>query len=103
TAPETQPSPLGPSPSTAPSPSPSPTAPPEITFAFGGGGHFTERGVGLLDTPATAFGPVSSIFQAADLSMVNLESAVTTRGTPEPKTFHFRTRATTFSRVECAG
>jgi len=102
-APEPQPSPLGPSPSTALTPSPTPTQPPEITLAFGGDVHFTERTLRLLSSPATAFGPVSSIFQAADLSMVNLESAVTTRGTPEPKTYHFRAPATAFDAVKAAG
>ncbi len=102
-APEPQPSTLGPSPSQSPSPSPTPTLPPEITLAFGGDVHFTERTLRLLNSPATAFGPVSSIFQAADLSMVNLESAVTTGGTPEPKTYHFRAPATAFDAVKAAG
>jgi len=35
--------------------------------------------------------------------MVNLETAVTTRGTPEPKTYHFRAPATAFDAVKAAG
>jgi poly-gamma-glutamate synthesis protein (capsule biosynthesis protein) len=35
--------------------------------------------------------------------MVNLESAVTDRGTPEPKTFHFRAPATAYEAIKAAG
>jgi poly-gamma-glutamate capsule biosynthesis protein CapA/YwtB (metallophosphatase superfamily) len=74
-----------------------------VTLAFGGDVHFALRTLDLLADPATAFGPVSSIFQAADLSMVNLETAVTERGTPEPKQFHFRAPAATYDAVKAAG
>ena len=101
--PTAQPSPIGLSPSSGPSASPSPTGPPEITLAFGGDVHFAERTLSLLDKPAMAFGPVSSMFAAADVAMVNLETAVTTRGTPEPKQFHFRAPPTAFDAVKAAG
>lgn len=65
--------------------------------------HFAERTLDLLADPATAFGPVASIFRAADLAMVNLETAVTDRGTPEPKQFHFRAPAAAFDAVKAAG
>ncbi len=35
--------------------------------------------------------------------MVNLETAVTTRGTPEPKQFHFRAPPASFAAVKAAG
>jgi poly-gamma-glutamate capsule biosynthesis protein CapA/YwtB (metallophosphatase superfamily) len=101
--PEVHPSPIGLSPSTEASASPSPTAPPEISLVFGGDVHFAERTLSLLDNPATAFGPVSSLFMAADVSMVNLETAVTTRGTSEPKQFHFRAPPAAFDAVKAAG
>ena len=88
---------------TVPAAPPSPTPPPTVTLAFGGDVHFAERTLSLLDDPATAFGPVSSIFQAADLSMVNLETAVTERGTPEPKQFHFRAPSSAYAAVRAAG
>jgi len=98
-----QPSPIGLSPSnSAPAPTVS-SGPPQITLAFGGDVHFTERTLALLNNPATAFGPVASLLQSADLSMVNLETAVTTRGTPEPKQFHFRAPASAFDAVKAAG
>jgi poly-gamma-glutamate synthesis protein (capsule biosynthesis protein) len=86
-----------------PTASPTPAVPPDITLAFAGDVHFTERTLKLLDNPATAFGPISSILSAADVAMVNLETAVTTRGTPEPKEFHFRAPATAFDAVKAAG
>jgi poly-gamma-glutamate synthesis protein (capsule biosynthesis protein) len=97
----------------APAESPGPTAPaspPEVTLAFAGDVHFVERDGGvanrtgaLLGEPATAFGPVADLLSAADLSMVNLETAVTTGGTPEPKQFHFRAPPATFEAVRAAG
>lgn len=82
---------------------PSPTGPAEITLAFAGDVHFTERTAGLLNDPATAFGSISSALSAADLAMVNLETAVTTRGTPEPKQFHFRAPTSAYDAVKAAG
>ncbi|MGH3681003.1 MAG: CapA family protein [Natronosporangium sp.] len=90
--------------------SPSPTGPPEITLAFAGDVHFpaTDGGVpnrtgALLADPATAFGPVAEVLAAADLAMVNLETAVTTGGTPEPKAFHFRAPPAAYQAVRAAG
>jgi poly-gamma-glutamate synthesis protein (capsule biosynthesis protein) len=83
-----------------------PTGPPgpaEITLAFAGDVHFAERTLRLLRDPGTAFGPVATILGRADLAMVNLESAVTTRGTPEPKRFHFRAPPTAYQAVKAAG
>lgn len=87
----------------AASPSPSSAAPAKVTLAFAGDVHFVDRTAGLLDNPATAFGPISSTLSAADRTMVNLETAVTTRGTPEPKRFHFRAPARAYDAVKAAG
>jgi len=65
--------------------------------------HFAERTLKLLAEPDTAFGPVAEVFSAADLAMVNLETAVTTRGTPEPKTFHFRAPPSAYKAIAAAG
>jgi poly-gamma-glutamate capsule biosynthesis protein CapA/YwtB (metallophosphatase superfamily) len=43
------------------------------------------------------------VFQAAGVAMVNLESAVTIRGSAEPKTFHFRAPATAYQAMTWAG
>jgi poly-gamma-glutamate synthesis protein (capsule biosynthesis protein) len=67
-------------------------------LAFAGDMHFELHLAALLDRPRGALGPISRTLSSADLSMVNLESAVTERGIPEAKEledpgerFHFRT------------
>jgi poly-gamma-glutamate capsule biosynthesis protein CapA/YwtB (metallophosphatase superfamily) len=88
----------------APSAGPtSPAGPPVITLAFGGDVHFMERTLALLSHPDTAFGPVSTVLSGADLAMVNLETAVTSRGAPEPKEFHFRAPVTAYAAMAAAG
>lgn len=75
----------------------------EVMLAFAGDVHFSGRTLPLLDQPTTAFGSVGSVLAAADLAMVNLETAVTDRGTPEPKEFHFRAPASAYEAVRAAG
>ncbi len=75
----------------------------EITLAFGGDVHFEDRTRRLLDRPETAFGEIAALLGAADLAFVNLETAVTERGTPEPKEFLFRAPASAYSAVKAAG
>ncbi len=81
----------------------SPSADVALTLAFGGDVHFTERTAALLRQPATAFGPMAADLAGADLAVVNLETAVTSRGTPEPKEFHFRAPPVAFEAVKAAG
>ena len=83
-----------------------PAAPPppqEFTLAVAGDVHFTGRTAPLLRDPATAIGPLAPVLQGADLALLNLETAVTERGTPEPKEFHFRAPATAYAAVRAAG
>jgi poly-gamma-glutamate capsule biosynthesis protein CapA/YwtB (metallophosphatase superfamily) len=82
---------------------PTPAGPPQITLDFAGDVHFQERTLALLSSPSTAFGPVADVFKAADVSMVNLETAVTAGGTPEPKTFHFRAPTKAYEAMAAAG
>lgn len=84
-------------------PPPSPTSPPEITLAFGGDVHFTGRTARLLSEPATAFGRVIPLLSNADLAIVNLETAVTTRGKPEPKRYLFRAPVSAYTALRAAG
>jgi len=74
-----------------------------VTLAFAGDVHFTGRTARLLSDPATAFGPVSAVLRAADFAAVNLETPVTSRGTPQPKTYHFRTVPAAFTALRAAG
>ncbi|MEJ7726895.1 MAG: CapA family protein [Actinomycetes bacterium] len=87
-----------------PVPAPPPTIDPQpITIAFAGDVHFEGRLEGRLDDPATAMGPMAATLAAADLAIVNLETAVTTRGTPEPKEFTFRAPPEAFTALVDAG
>jgi len=82
---------------------PSDAAAGSITLAFAGDVHFTGRTAGLLNDPATAFGPIAAVLKAADFTAVNLETAVTSGGTPQPKTYHFRTGPTAFTALRDGG
>lgn len=77
---------------------------PTVTIAFGGDVHFegVDR-VRLAANPATAVGPVAGLLRRADVAMVNLETAVTTRGTPAAKRFVFRAPPTAFVALRSAG
>jgi len=75
-----------------------------VTLAFGGDVHF--EGViesRLASNPATALGPIASVLRQADLAMVNLETAVTTGGTPAGKDFNFRAPPSAFRVLQGAG
>jgi hypothetical protein len=74
-----------------------------VTLAFAGDVHFEDRTRLLLADPATAFGPIAAILRSADFTAVNLETAITNRGTPQPKTYHFRAPATAFTALRDAG
>jgi poly-gamma-glutamate synthesis protein (capsule biosynthesis protein) len=76
-----------------------------ITIAFGGDTHFEgSLRTMLAADPATAMGPIARTLKAADFSMVNLETAITTGGVPAPgKEFHFRAPATAFTALRAAG
>lgn len=83
--------------------SPAASAAGELRLAFAGDVHFMDRTRGLLADPQTAFGPIADTLRDADLTVVNLETAVTDRGTPQPKTFHFRAPATAYDALKAAG
>lgn len=76
---------------------------PGITLAFAGDVHFERRTAQLLKDPATAFGPIASVLKSADFTAVNLETAVTSRGTPQPKTYHFRATSAAFTALRDGG
>jgi poly-gamma-glutamate capsule biosynthesis protein CapA/YwtB (metallophosphatase superfamily) len=75
-----------------------------VTLAFGGDVHF--EGVirnRLTGDPESTFGPIASVLRGADLAMVNLETAITTRGTPQGKSFTFRAPPSAFRALKGAG
>src|SRR4029450_6792126 len=75
-----------------------------VTLAFGGDVHF--RGPiesRLSPNPATTFGQIANVLRRADLAVVNLETAITERGTPAAKDFTFRAPPTALTALKAAG
>ncbi|MEV2279033.1 CapA family protein [Nocardiopsis sp. NPDC049922] len=86
----------------------SPSTPPEdtepFTIAFGGDVMFEGLLESRLTDPSTAMGPIADQLSAADLAMVNLETAVTEGGTPAPnKQYVFRAPSTALEALDAAG
>ncbi|MEV0594353.1 CapA family protein [Nonomuraea cavernae] len=82
---------------------PSPVRRP-FTISFGGDVHFEGMLRPRLNDPRTALGPIAQVLRKADLSMINLETAITTGGTPAPgKQYTFRAPASAFTALKAAG
>lgn len=75
-----------------------------VTLAFAGDIHFELHLSDLLDRPEGALGGVTRTLRAADLTMVNLETSITGRGTPEePEDYSFRTSPRALDVLDRAG
>ena len=75
-----------------------------VVLAFGGDVHF--EGVlasGLAANAAGLLDPIEPVFRHADLAVVNLETAVTSGGSPTPKAFVFRAPASAFAALRGGG
>ena len=75
-----------------------------VSIDFGGDVHF--EGVlasKLAANPSTVLDPAKPLYAGADIMMVNLETAITTRGTAEPKQYTFRAPASAFAALKSAG
>ncbi|MFE9960190.1 CapA family protein [Micromonospora sp. NPDC005299] len=94
---------LGPTSSATGAATPKPDSAVEVRLAFAGDVHFTGRTLRLLEDPQTVFGPITSMLRDADVTLLNLETAVTDRGTPQPKTYRFRAPRTAFAALRAAG
>ncbi len=69
-----------------------PRAAARITINFAGDINFEDqRAQFLASNPGAILGAITPVLADADLTVVNLETAVTERGTPAPKAFTFRT------------
>ncbi len=73
-----------------PTPRPDEPARGTVTLGFAGDVHFEYHLRSYLDGRPRALGPITDLLQAPDLMMLNLETALTNRGAPEPKQFTFR-------------
>jgi poly-gamma-glutamate capsule biosynthesis protein CapA/YwtB (metallophosphatase superfamily) len=71
-----------------------------VTLAFGGDVHFEGVSRAAL---GTGLPTVRRMLAKADVAMVNLETAITTRGTPAPKQFVFRAPARALDDLTSAG
>jgi poly-gamma-glutamate capsule biosynthesis protein CapA/YwtB (metallophosphatase superfamily) len=72
----------------------------QVRIAFGGDVHFAGSSAGALNGDV---GSAVSVLKAADLAVVNLETAITTRGTAAPKEFTFRAPPTGMFALRKAG
>src|SRR3954462_15651282 len=98
----------GRTPSAAPSPpsTPATSSPPPqgpVTLSFAGDVHTAGRLTERFQQPETALAPVAPLLGRADLTVVNLETAVTDRGTAEDKSFTFRAPPSVFDALRVAG
>jgi hypothetical protein len=75
-----------------------------VTFAFGGDVHFEGGLRSKLDSNAAGmFSPIAPELSAADVAVVNLETAITEGGSPAPKQYNFRAPARAFEALRVAG
>ncbi len=81
-----------------------------VSLAFAGDVHFQLNLAAMLDLPRGALGPITQTLKAADLTMVNLESSITDRGTPEAKElevaserYYYRTSPAALELLAAAG
>lgn len=75
-----------------------------VVLAFAGDVHFE----GILSTklaaaPSHVLAPIAPVLDQADIAVVNLETAVTRRGTPEPKQYVFRAPPTALAALAGGG
>jgi len=75
-----------------------------VTLAFGGDVNYegTLR-ARLAEDPESLLAEAAPLLSGADVAMVNLETAVTERGTPADKEFTFRAPATAFASLAAGG
>ncbi len=94
----------GPPASTATTTSTTEPAPPRITINFAGDINFEGPRAQLLDSnPGAILGPIAPILSDADLTVANLETALTERGSPAPKAFTFRTNPAALDVLRSGG
>jgi poly-gamma-glutamate synthesis protein (capsule biosynthesis protein) len=83
---------------------PTPTRPPGVyTISFAGDVNFAGRTLARLRQVKTAFGQAAPGLRRADLTMVNLETAVTNGGVQQNKEFTFRAPPEALTALKDAG
>jgi len=75
-----------------------------VTIAFGGDTHFEGNlARQLASNPSGMFAPIAPTLSGADVAMVNLETAIATGGSPDPKNYNFRAPPSAFEALRVAG
>ncbi len=75
-----------------------------VTLAFAGDVHFESPIRQELDAdPSQVLRSIRPVLGDADLTVVNLETAVTNRGSAQSKAYTFRAPATAFAALEAGG
>ena len=75
-----------------------------VVLAFGGDVHFESNiGAELRSGPNVVLTSIGPVLRRADIAVVNLETAVTTGGSPATKEFVFRAPASAFSALAAGG
>jgi poly-gamma-glutamate capsule biosynthesis protein CapA/YwtB (metallophosphatase superfamily) len=75
-----------------------------VVLAFGGDVHFESTiGVELRAGPRLVLASIAPVLRRADVAVVNLETAVTTGGSPAAKEFVFRAPPSAFSALAAGG
>src|SRR3954466_6916176 len=92
-----------PSQTSAPASTTSPPLRGPVTLSFAGDVHTAGRLTERFQQPRSALAPVAALLSGADLTVVNLETAVTDRGTAEHKSFTFRAPPSVFDALRVAG
>lgn len=78
-------------------------APAVLRLAFAGDVHFERELAARLENPASALAPVTAVLSDADITMVNLETAIATGGTAQPKRYTFRAPPSALDALAGAG
>ncbi|MDQ1398168.1 MAG: hypothetical protein QOK20_100, partial [Acidimicrobiaceae bacterium] len=75
-----------------------------VTLAFGGDVHFEGPVAKRLSSNShTVFNPAKPLYAGADITMVNLETAITNGGVAAPKQFVFRAPPTALTAIKAGG
>ena len=75
-----------------------------MTFAFAGDVHFEgPLRATLAADPTTVLAAIAPALRPFDIAMVNLETAITERGSPQPKKYTFRAPASALTALTAAG
>ena len=89
--------------STKPEPKPTPTTEPNITIAFGGDTNGVEHLSKFLNDGGDPFEGVASVLKKADISVLNLETAVTTQTAHQFKQYFFNSNPLILDKAAAAG